>query len=92
MNQFEGTGLFLGVPVDGSRVSATSLGALPTEVTYPNRLLTSAAVTTVTACHGCPSVLLGKVEANASLPLMDLSIILNGGGGCSHNTQRPPVP
>lgn len=56
------------------------LGILQREVTYPSRLLTLAAVTTVTACHTCPSVLLGKVEANASLPLMDLSITVSRRG------------
>lgn len=87
MNQSEGTGPLLGVPVTWHQASATSLGALPTEVTYPNRLLTSAAVATVTACRRCPSVLLGKVETNASLPLMDLSIILSRGGAA-----RPALP
>lgn len=72
------------IPLGLCSVAATtrlpSPGILPREVTYPSRLLTSAAVTTVTACHCCPSVLLGKVEANASLPLMDLSITFSRRG------------
>ena len=85
-------GRSLGSRWHGSRASATSLGSLPTEVTSPNRLFTSAAVTTVTACHRCPSVLLGEVGTNASLPLMDLSIILSRGGGPAHTALAGPSP
>lgn len=87
MNQSKGAGPLLGVPLTWHQASATSPGAPPTEVTYPDRLLATAAVATVTACRRCPSVLLGKVETNASLPLMDLSIILSGGGAA-----RPAFP
>ena len=85
-------GRSLGSRWHGSRASATSLGSLPTEVTSPNRLFTSAAVTAVTACHRWPGVLLGEVETNASLPLMDLSIMLSRGGGPAHTALAGPSP